>query len=322
MILNADYKNILKAADVIKTGGLVAFPTETVYGLGANGLDPISVAKIFDAKKRPTFNPLILHVSDEKMLESIAFFNQDIIKTIIEKFWPGPLTLILPKKEIVPDIVTAGHPTVAVRMPAHPVALKLIELAGTPVAAPSANKFSQLSPTQADHVEKQLGREIDIILDGGSSDVGVESTIIQIENENIFLLRPGGLAVEELEEFLNKKLIIKQGVSENPNSPGQLYYHYSPNVEFKLIGDFDHSEIPQKRTGAIFFTNKNLDYNFEVIKILSPSGSMTEAAANLFKYLHEMEQYNLDMIIAEKIPEDGLGMAIMDRLKKAANKYL
>lgn len=321
-ILNANQQNILNASEIIKNGGLVAFPTETVYGLGANGLNPVAVAKIFEAKQRPSFNPLILHISNYKQLDKII--NQDIksIKPLMDKFWPGPLTIILQKSDLVPDIVTAGHTTVAVRMPSHKVALELIELAGTPIAAPSANSFSQLSPTKALHVFNQLGDKVDLILDGGDSNVGVESTIIEIQNDNIYLLRPGGLAIEEIESFMNTKLIKRTENNINPNSPGQLFFHYSPNTPLKIIGEFDFADLTNKKIGAILFRENSYNINFKSTKILSPTGSLPEAAANLFKYLHELENEELDIIIAEPVEPVGLGLAIMDRLRKAANRYV
>jgi L-threonylcarbamoyladenylate synthase len=232
--LEATSENIHYAAELIKTGELVAFPTETVYGLGADGLNPIAVAKIFEAKNRPSFNPLILHVSTIDQLDNICIIDDDRIQNLITEFWPGPLTLVIPKKEIVPEIVTAGNKTVAVRMPNHPVALSLINKAKTPIAAPSANKFGMLSPTSAKHVEKQLKDRIKLILNGGESNIGLESTIIEINEKEINLLRPGGLPLEKIEEVIGE---IKQKSSFNhvPNSPGQLPFHYSTNVPFRLL---------------------------------------------------------------------------------------
>ena len=320
-LLKATPENILKAANVIKEGGLVAFPTETVYGLGANGLDPIATAKIFEAKNRPSFNPLILHIPSYEFINQICDIDYSKIENIVNKFWPGPLTLVLPKKDIVPDIITAGHPTVAVRIPRHPVAKELIQKAQTPVAAPSANVFSHLSPTEASHVVNQLGDRVDIILDGGSSNVGVESTIIQIEDDEITLLRPGGLPAEDIENLVGKKLNRKIPINETPNSPGQLPFHYSPKIPLKIIGRFDESTLEGKKVGALFFKSKQIDFNFADERYLSKEGCLTEAAANLFAFLHDMEKENLDLIIAEPFAEEGLGMAIMDRLNKAAKRF-
>lgn len=320
-LLKASNENISRAAQVIKDGGLVAFPTETVYGLGANGLNPVAVAKIFEAKNRPSFNPLILHIPSYEYIEEICDINISKIENIVTKFWPGPLTLVLPKKEIVPNIITAGHPTVAVRIPRHPVAKKLIEMAETPVAAPSANSFSQLSPTEAEHVVNQLGERVDIILDGGNCKVGVESTIIQIQDDEFTLLRPGGLPVEEIETLVGKKLNKKIPINERPNSPGQLPFHYSPKIPLKILGRFDESLLEGKKVGALFFKSQNYNFNFSDVRFLSKQGSITEAAANLFAYLHDMEKTDLDLIVAEPFEETGLGRAIMDRLNKAAKRF-
>ncbi len=320
MILEATKENIEKASDDIKEGNIVAFPTETVYGLGANGLDPIAVAKIFEAKNRPSFNPLILHLSKKESIEKICKINRDVVFKLVDNFWPGPLTLVLPKKEIVPDIVTAGHDTVAVRMPNHPVARKLIEKSECPIAAPSANSFGYLSPTSAKHVEEQLGDKVGIILDGGDSYVGVESTILQIEDDKIMLLRPGGLSVEELEKVVGK-IERKKADPANPNAPGMLKHHYAPKVPIKFIDNINVLELEGKRIGGLFLKENRYKFKFDEIRFLSAEGSTHEAAANLFKYLHELESSGVDLILTEQIEEKGLGTAIMDRLKKAVNRY-
>jgi L-threonylcarbamoyladenylate synthase len=317
-LVKANNASIRQAAEIIKNGGLVAFPTETVYGLGADGLNPIAVAKIFEAKKRPEFNPLILHIADKVWIKKYSEVQNEKVERLIEKFWPGPLTLVLTKTEIVPDIVTSGNPTVAIRMPNHPVALQLINECGTPIAAPSANKFGHLSPTEASHVAKYLGDKVDMILDGGKCSVGVESTIIQLHEEEIFLLRPGGLSKEEIEKEIGG---IKTGIVnvQKPNSPGQLPFHYSPHTPFKFFNKKFLDE--NKKIGMLFFQENKLNFPFAETKILSPGGDLREAAANLFSQLHELEKENLDLILVETIEEKGLGRAIMDRLKKATNKY-
>lgn len=318
--VEANDVNIHRAVEILRRGFLVAFPTETVYGLGADGLNPLAVAKIFEAKGRPAFNPLILHVADMNMLNLIAEVNNPKVEKLIEKFWPGPLTLVLPKKPIVPDIVTAGNPTVAVRMPNHPIALQLIKAYQFPLAAPSANAFSQLSPTAAHHVENQLGDKVNFILDGGNCDVGVESTILKITDDEVVLLRPGGLAVEEIEKEIGK-VEIKEIHDSLPIAPGMLPFHYSPNTTFKLLNEISDTDLEGKKVGAIFLKENNTGKTFEVEKVLSERGNLAEAAANLFGYLHEMEELELDLIVAESVEEEGLGRAIMDRLKKAAKKY-
>ncbi len=313
-------ENIILSSKIIKDGGLVAFPTETVYGLGADGLNPIAVAKIFEAKNRPTFNPLILHIADKKSLDRIAYCESEKIKKLIDSFWPGPLTLVLPKKEIVPDIVTAGNETVAVRMPDHQVALKLITFVGNPLAAPSANAFGFLSPTEAAHVAKQLSGKIDAVLDGGKCKVGVESTILQITEEGAVLLRPGGIAVEEIEELIGKVEINTEDKVQ-PNSPGQLPYHYSPKKPLRFLDEIKADEIKEKKIGAVFFSEIKTVYEFDEIRVLSNSGNKVEAAANLFSVLHDLENKEIDLIIAEKIDEAGLGLAIMDRLRRASKRF-
>lgn len=318
-IYKPTFENIKLAADKIKKGELVAFPTETVYGLGANGLDPEAAAKIFEAKKRPSFNPLILHVSSLHQLESIAEIPSKLINQIIKKFWPGPLTLVLPKKNIVPDIVTSGHPTVAVRMPNNEIALKLIELAEVPIAAPSANKFTRLSPTTAEHVANQLGNKVSIILDGGKCSVGVESTIIAFIENDFVLLRPGGLPVNEIEDLVGKIKI--KSTSDNPIAPGMLPFHYAPKVKIKFLDDVNQSDLLNKKVGGLFFSENKSSINFEVVKILSSKRDYIEAASNLFSMLHEFESEDLDLILVERVPEENLGIAIMDRLTKAVNKY-
>jgi L-threonylcarbamoyladenylate synthase len=320
-IFTATSDSIERASEIIRRGGLVAFPTETVYGLGADGLNPIAVAKIFESKKRPTFNPLILHIADKNNLTNLVHINDERIERLIDKFWPGPLTLVLPKHEIVPDIVTSGNSTVAVRMPNHSVALELIKKCGTPIAAPSANKFGNLSPTEASHVYKSLGDTVDMILDGGKCSVGVESTILQFTGENVLLLRPGGLSVEEIENEIGKvKSVTKFSI--RPNSPGQLLHHYSPSIPLYFLTQENLEKYTDKKIGVLFFSSVNIKHNFTSIKILSEKGDMKEAAANLFKHLHDLEKEEIDLILAEPIKEEGLGRAIMDRLKKGTNRFI
>ena len=319
-VIKANTDAIKNAAEIINSGGLVAFPTETVYGLGADGLNSIAVAKIFEAKKRPSFNPLILHISQKGWLKKFTSIQSDKVDQLINKFWPGPLTLVLPKTDIVPDIVTSGNSTVAIRMPNHPVALELIEKSGTPIAAPSANKFGHLSPTDAQHVAKSLGDKIDLILDGGKCSVGVESTILEFFEDEFYLLRPGGLSKEEIEREIGT---IKEGkINESkPNSPGQLPFHYSPSTALVFLNDRSLQKYSGKKIGALFFREKQSENNFTSVRILSPKGDLKEAAANLFQFLHEFEKEDLDVILVEAIDEKGLGAAIMDRLKKASAKY-
>lgn len=320
-LIKATQGNIIKAAEVIVSGGLVAFPTETVYGLGADGLNPIAVAKIFEVKQRPSFNPLILHIAKIEQLEKVAKINNPSISKLIEKFWPGPLTLVLPKLDIVPDIVTAGNPTVAVRMPDHPVALELIDKAGVPIAAPSANVFSQLSPTCAEHVVKQLNNKVDVILDGGSCPVGVESTILYVKENEVSVLRHGGLAIEDIEKIIGK-VDFETAPNGSPIAPGQLYFHYAPHIPLRFFNEVNIMDYEFKKVGALLFNSNRYNIEFSQERILSTKGNMREAAANLFSYLHELENEDLDVILVDPIEENGLGKAIMDRLRKAANKFV
>lgn len=320
MILKATSKNIKIAADKIKNGEIIAFPTETVYGLGADGLNPTAVAKIFEAKNRPSFNPLILHISSFEQLNNLVEITNERIKRLADNFWPGPLTIVLPKKEIVPDLVTAGNPTVAVRMPSHPVALELIKESGRPIAAPSANRFGFLSPTTAEHVEKQLGKNVGLILNGGKSNVGLESTIIEIADKKMFLLRPGGIAKEQIEKVCGM-LDVKEIDSSSPNAPGQLLHHYAPAVPIKFLNEVSEVDVQNKKLAGLFFMENKTYFNFEKVEILSSSGDLHEAAANLFHHLHTLENLVVDLIVVEPIEEIGLGLAIMDRLRKATNRY-
>ncbi len=310
-IVKPTSENIKTAAELLKKGELVAFPTETVYGLGAIAFNERAVAKIFELKNRPGFDPLIVHIAEFSMLEEVCHFNEKA-KRLAERFWPGPLTLVLPKKENVPGILTSGLPTVAVRMPAHKVALELIKECGLPIAAPSANPFGKLSPTKAEHVLSYFGEEL-FILDGGECRVGLESTIIDLTQEVPVILRPGGVPPEEIEKFLGK-IEIKIASSSSPRAPGQLKKHYSPRTPLKIF--WRKEKFSGKRIGFIAFSKPPAE-KYEVLRILSPAGDLKEAAANLFKFLHELDKMGLDLILVEPVPEKGLGLAIMDRLRRA-----
>lgn len=316
----ANDENIKLAGSIIKKGGLVAFPTETVYGLGADALNPYAVAKIFEVKNRPKFDPLIVHISKFNWLEKLTEKIDEQALKLIEKFWPGPLTLVLPKSEIVPDIVTAGLKSVAIRMPSHPVALALIDSAETPISAPSANPFGYISPTTADHVEKQLGDKIDLILDGGKCPIGVESTVLSLLDEPT-ILRPGGLPIEEIEKVIGKVKI--QTKSEKILSPGQLQTHYSPRTPVKIFSTIE--EILDKRienAGILLFKKYDFEVKAKHVEILSEKGDLVEAASNLFSALHRLDEAGVDVIYAQEVPEVGLGIAIMDRLRKASGKKI
>jgi len=311
---------IKTASEIIRSGGLVAFPTETVYGLGADGLNPVAVAKIFEVKNRPTFNPLILHIENEARLSIICTIPNEKVFELIEEFWPGPLTLVLPKKQIVPEIVTGGLSTVAVRMPDNLIAVELIKKCGTPIAAPSANLFGQLSPTRAQHVQKQLGNKIDMILDGGKCSVGIESTILQIEEDEITLLRHGGIPLESIREIIGDVKLHRKKF-DRPNAPGQLPFHYSPRTPLLMLTIENIEKHKDKKIGAIFFKGNHSKFNFAKEIILSRSGLLSEAAANLFSTLHKLDDLQLDAILIEPFPLEGLGVALMDRIQRAVAKY-
>lgn len=315
-ILNGfELKNIQKAAGLIRKGEIAAFPTETVYGLGADAFNSKAVARIFEVKKRPRFDPLIVHVSNLKQLQEVACVKNEKIYELINKFWPGPLTLILPKKKKLPYIVTAGLDTVAVRMPANIIALTLIQFADVPLAAPSANLFGKLSPTKAGHIQQQLGRKIKVILDGGKTKIGLESTILYLD-KRARILRLGGLPVEEIKKMLGEVEIELE--KEKPVAPGQLRTHYSPDKPLKIVRSLSEVEV-NKRTGFLAFKKIDKGYirKLKACEILSPKGSLAEAASNLFEALHRLDGKDIDVIYAEQVPETGLGLAIMDRLKKA-----
>jgi len=312
----ADAKNIERAAAILRSGGIVAFPTETVYGLGADAFNPVACARIFEAKNRPSFDPLIVHIARAGELDILAKTVPKRARSLIERFWPGPLTLVFDKKDGVPDIVTAGLSTVAVRMPSHPVALSLIERTGKPIAAPSANPFGYISPTRAGHVVGQLGDAVDMILDGGECAVGLESTIIRIEGARAVLLRPGGLALEEIEKIIGE-VDDASGPSRNPRAPGQTLSHYSPRTPVLIAAGDSVAGRIAGNAGLLAFREHPDAAGFAHVEVLSPSGDLREAAARLFSCLHELDSRGLDIIIAEPVPEQGLGRAIMNRLRRA-----
>jgi L-threonylcarbamoyladenylate synthase len=314
-----DDKAIHQAAEIIKRGGLVAFPTETVYGLGADAFNPLAVARIFEVKQRPNFDPLIVHVSDPADLKKLVTKIPFKAKKLIKRFWPGPLTVVLLKKEEVPEIVTSGLPTVAVRMPRHPMALRLIERVGSPIVGPSANPFGYLSPTTAEHVRDQLGDQIDFILDGGPCDVGVESTIISFLERKPRLLRPGGVPLEEIEAVIGR-VEVNSSEKNKPAAPGMLPKHYAPRTP--IILDWDEKNFNSKkveRIGLLSFQGPKGSLKFHHVEVLSEKGDFREAAANLFAAIRRLDTLNLDLILAEPVPAVGLGRAIMDRLRRASH---
>jgi len=308
---------IRQAAEIIQRGGIVAFPTETVYGLGADAFNPFAVARIFEVKRRPYFDPLIVHVAKASTVEELAKEIPSNAKKLIERFWPGPLTVVLLREENVPDIVSAGLPTVAIRMPNHPMALGLIKECKCPIAAPSANPFGYLSPTTAEHVREQLGDQVDLILDGGPCPVGVESTILSFLEEKPRLLRPGGVSLEEIESIIGKVEISP--IEDRPSAPGMLPKHYAPRTPIVL--DWNEKSLnlyKDKNIGLLVLQDPKNSLKFHSVEVLSKKGDIREAAANLFAAIRRLDRLNLDLIVAEPIPEVGLGRAIMDRLRRAS----
>jgi len=309
-------KNTSIAADLLSKGELVAIPTETVYGLAANALDTTAVAAIFEAKNRPQFDPLILHTySSEKAMEYVKEFPFEL-KKLAEAFWPGPLTLLLERQDKVPDLVTSGLSRVAVRVPNHALTLELLKLLDFPLAAPSANPFGYVSPTTTEHVNKQLGDKVSYILDGGHCEVGIESTIIGMEEGKVCVYRLGGLALEEIEKICGK-VELKINSSSNPATPGQLKSHYAP-MKKVVIGNIENDLARYVNAAVIFFGNKNINAKNQFN--LSATKNLKEAAANLFMALRQMDESNAEVILCELLPEEGLGRAINDRLKRAAVK--
>lgn len=309
--------DIKKAIAFLEKGELVAIPTETVYGLAANALNVRAVAGIFEAKQRPTFDPLIVHTFGlDQIYHFVEIVPEPLLK-LAKTYWPGPLTLLLPKKNIIPDLVTSGLDRVGVRVPNHPLTLELLKNLEFPLAAPSANPFGYISPTTAIHVQKQLGDKISYILDGGACEVGLESTIVGEENGEIIIYRLGGLSIDDVEKVVgNVKVQLNQ--SSNPKAPGQLKSHYAPNKPV-IIGDLNLLEMQyaDKKIGAIVFGPHSLPETV-VVKNLSPTQNFNEAAGHLFSFLRDLDEADVDVIITSLLPEIGLGPAINDRLKRAS----
>ncbi|MCT4566247.1 MAG: L-threonylcarbamoyladenylate synthase [Maledivibacter sp.] len=332
---NIDIVQLKYGAEILKRGGTVTFPTETVYGLGANALDERAVKKIFEAKGRPSDNPLIIHISK---IEDINGLVKDFPKKaykLIDEFWPGPLTLIFRKSSIVPRIVTGGLDTVAIRMPSHPIAKLLIELAQVPVAAPSANLSGKPSPTKEEHVIKDLKGRVDAIVCGGDTAVGVESTVLDITTDIPMILRPGGVTKEELERVVGR-VDVDPALQKSedsrliPKAPGMKYTHYSPNADVILIsGDMDdvifniekmrkNNECKGLKVGIMATDETKDKYKGGLILSLGSRGKLESVASNLFKTLREFDEKDVDIILSETFDEKDIGQAIMNRLMKAA----
>ena len=310
----------LSAVDLLKGGYPVALPTETVYGLAAPAKSPDAVLRIFQVKDRPKFDPLIVHLPGLKWLDEVTAIpakDRPLVEKLIGKFWPGPLTLVLPRKKVIPDLVTSGLDTVAVRISAHPVFKAVIEAFGEPLAAPSANRFGHISPTTARHVAEDLDGKIHLVVDGGNTTHGVESTIITLRADKIWILRSGPVTAEELRPFASEVIVSKR--TELPNAPGQLKSHYAPVTKMKLL---PLGETPSAkkggRTGLLSWIAPGSAQGFAKVEVLSGTGDLREAAATLFAKMRALDSAKLDLIVAESIDEQGLGAAIMDRLRKAS----
>lgn len=311
--------DIKQAIALLQEGKLVAIPTETVYGLAANALNTDGVASIFEAKGRPHFDPLIVHLYDKSQLNELCQDIPEVFYDLYKAFSPGPITYILNKKDVIPDLVTSGNDTVGIRFPNHPLTRELLFESQLPLAAPSANPFGYVSPTTAQHVENQLGDKVPYILNGGPCSVGIESTIIDLSSDAPRILRLGGLALEEIEEITGE-IEVSTHSSSNPQAPGMLSSHYSPGKKL-LIGNIH--DLLKKHAGENTATI-SLNESFEEVPkknqmILSPTGDLKEAATNLFKSLRDLDRDDVDIILAELMPESGLGPAINDRLKRAAH---
>jgi L-threonylcarbamoyladenylate synthase len=311
---------IAEAAAILRRGGLVAFPTETVYGLGADARDVTAVARIFAAKERPTFDPLIVHLAQASWLPRVAVDVPQSAARLAARFWPGPLTLVLPKGPAVPDLVTAGLDTVGVRVPDHPAARALIAEADAPLAAPSANPFGYVSPTTAAHVIELLGERVDAVLDGGPCRVGVESTIVAFPAAGPAVLRPGGVGREEIE----REIGVHLGMAPRPApagaalpAPGQLERHYATRTPLRLLPGPAAAPPRTGRIGLLAFAGPAPE-GFAAVEVLAPDRRPDTAATNLFAALRRLDARRLDLLLAEPCPEEGLGCAVMDRLRRCA----
>lgn len=312
--------NINLAATILKEDGIIGFPTETVYGLAGNVFSEKAVKEIYCIKQRPLYNPLIVHIKSIEYLKKIAVEIPPMAIKLATNFWPGPLTLLLKKNASIPDLVTSGNKTVAVRMPNHPIALALLNLIDFPLAAPSANPFGMISPTKAQHVDNYFKNKLKMVLDGGDCETGIESTIIGFDNNDVVVYRLGGISIEEIKSIVGEVKLVTNN-DTTPEAPGMLSKHYSPvtpliftNTIEKYINQFKHKKI-----GFLLF-NKAIGNapNNSVQYILSPTGNLKEAASKLYDTLHQLDKMNVQVILAEQFPATGLGNVINDKLSRAS----
>lgn len=305
--------DVHEAIRLLCKGQLVGIPTETVYGLAANALDPVAVARIFEAKNRPAFDPLIVHIGQRAELPQIVTDIPSEAEILMDSFWPGPLTLVLPKTEAIPDLVTSGLPHVAVRMPKHPLALRLLQSLPFPLAAPSANPFGYVSPTTAQHVMDQLADQVGLVLDGGPCQVGLESTVVGFLAGEVVILRHGGIPQEEIEAALGHS-VRSQTSQSQPDGPGQLDSHYAPHRTIRLV---EHGERPSLKPGESWVSFLP---QADALEALAPDGDTTTAAQRLFGLLRRLDQGTGGPVWIEKAPESGLGRAVNDRLMRASHR--
>ena len=314
---------VVEAVEILRRGGLVAMPTETVYGLAADAFNPSAVAKIFALKGRPSFDPLITHVSSVAEIGCVAKRIPRPMEQLAQAFWPGPLTLILPKRDDLPDVVSSGLPTVGVRVPAHPVALELLREFGGALAAPSANRFGRISPTSAEAVRQEFGRRSPLILDGGSCRHGIESTIVRYTGRRIEILRMGAISDQTLREVASCDVVFRSTtVLAHPEAPGMLAKHYAPRTPLTLLPEgWRRRPLPVDSKSALLLWSKPLRRWDLPCQILSPSGSLPAAARRLYAAMRALDEMGVDMIFAELAPEEGIGRAINDRLRRAARTH-
>ena len=332
-----DYSKIKKAADIIKQGGLVLFPTETVYGIGANGLNEKAVKKIFIAKGRAQDNPLILHIANLNMLEIIAKDITELEYRLMDAFWPGPFTIILKKKDNVPDVVTGGLNTVAVRMPSNKIANKLIKYARLPIAAPSANVSGKPSGTCLEDIYDELKDKIDYIIDGGKCDVGIESTVVKVEDDEVRILRPGKVTKEQIENVtssvvLDKHVFEELKLTDKVLSPGMKYKHYAPNTQCVLVYSQDNKVMVEKinelikqypNAAVVCSLENEVNYKLKNILTYGSKNNLEEIASNIFTLLRKIDLLNVDIVFIESIKKEGIGIAVMNRLIRAySHEYI
>jgi len=319
VILEPDGRGMARAVEALKSGCPVGVPTETVYGLAALSRDEAGIARVFAIKNRPYFDPLIVHVAEPGAVDQVVLAEEmpDAARLLTEAFWPGPLTLVMKKRPEVSDLATSGLPTVAVRCPAHPVARRVIEAVGQPLVAPSANRFGRISPTTAQAVEEELGRDVDVILEGGPCERGIESTIIDCSGERLVELRPGAVSRDLIETVVGP---LAEGCEEEaPRAPGMLPSHYAPQTALELVERGELGDGLSRPGGtAILFWSQPSRVPDLPFRVLSPSGDPEEAAANLFRMMRELDGMGVERIVAERPPEAGLGRAIGNRLERAA----